>query len=496
MSKVPYETEKPFNFKKFFVKFKKDLFHRIKIKYSNPYMYHTVKKSELIGMKEYQIPTYFESYQINNLMLNKACHYNAVFRDQVIINNEKEILLKKYNKYECEILIQNAWYKLKRKTPQTSLFPHEGPLLDIALNFYENTEEDSPTVQKRKKSSRTLISRTDTKIVKILPDLDSRIQNEEKENSSEMGTEHYNSKLYLDSLLESNDSSNNKSSDEGNDPCGIKVNKNKKRADGINTSTYSLENLVEHITQIEYDQQKIKPIRRQALNVKTFQGLEFQKKKVSKHDKFYLTNLKENFKERNNIFYKTIKVGPGNFLNKLSKEQLPLTSEPIPLLRSCERNSEFKTTTQFLKVANEKERNQNYKKKELISVLLTYNKKKIEQEKEKEISKLNQFRTTAHKKVRHLRLKTEDRINLFPNKIRNHKYCETSTTFNSLYCHTHNEIVNLYDVDNDVELADKTGKLIQKVKNNIKLDSIKVHKSIRMSSLIQCPSIYFPKQVE
>ena len=52
------------------------------------------------------------------------------------------------------------------------------------------------------------------------------------------------------------------------------------------------------------------------------------------------------------------------------------------------------------------------------------------------------------------------------------------------------------DVDNDVELADKTGKLIQKVKNNIKLDSIKVHKSIRMSSLIQCPSIYFPKQVE
>ena len=54
----------------------------------------------------------------------------------------------------------------------------------------------------------------------------------------------------------------------------------------------------------------------------------------------------------------------------------------------------------------------------------------------------------------------------------------------------------IYDVDNDVELADKTGKLIQKVKNNIKLDSIKVHKSIRMSSLIQCPSIYFPKQVE
>lgn len=495
MSKVPYETEKPFNFKKFFVKFKKELFKRIKIKYSNPYMYHVIKKNELMAMKEYQIPTYFESYQINNLMLNKSCHYNAIFRDQVIINNEKEMLIKKYNKYESEILIQNAWYKLKRKTPQTSLFPHEGPIFTIAMNYYDNIKEYNPRVQRKKKSSKTLISKTDTKIMRILPDLDSRIQNEEKENSSEMGTEHCNSKLYLDSLLDSKDSSNNKSSDEDNEPCGLKVNKNKKRGDGINTSTYSVENLVEHITQIEYDQQKIKPIRRHALNLKTFQGLEFQNKKEPKIDKFYLTNLKENFKERNNIFYKSIKVGPGNFLNKLSKKEIPLMTEPIPLLRACERNIEFKTTNHFLKVANKKERYLNYKKKELISVLLTYNKKKIDKEKEQELSKLNQFRNTAHKKVRHLRLKTEARIDLYPNKVRNHKYCETSTTFNSLYCHTHNEIVNLYDVDNDVGLSDKTSKLIQKVKTNQKMDNIKIHKSINMSSLIQCPSIYFPKVI-
>ena len=492
MSKINFNNnnECKFNLLKFFVKFKKDLFQRIKHKYSNPYMYHAVSQNELFGLKSHQIPTYYGMYQINYLVFNKPCRYNILFKDLNTENCEVDCLVKKYSRFESEILLKCSCQKEKSRQLAANVFPHEGPLLKIATTYYK-TAFNQPTIKPKKHLSSKSVRKTDTNLIKIIPshiekdkEVSSKIQ-DNKENITEMGTEHYNSKIYLDSLFESNATSNDNSYELDNNPFLRKTNKNIRRTEGCDDSTSSMMELIDYIVQVEYDQIKVKPTRRQCVNLRTFQEVDFTNSTTPKN-KVLLTTLKEEFKERHNVFFKSINESRGKFKHFYQTHK---TEQIVfPRLKDFETKNAFKTTQKFVKINVKREKEEENRKNLLTSVLLKYNSQKLQKEREKEKKKFKNINFSQNGKT--LRLKTEERINNNPNKIKNHKYCNTSTTFNSVYCKTHNEIINLYEFQNDLKTNEKTQKIINKVKTNQQKEKNQLRKSLNLIDLVNCPMIY------
>lgn len=494
MSKINFNNnnECKFNLLKFFVGFKKDLFQRIKHKYSNPYMYHAISKNELFGLKSHQIPTYYGMYQINYLVFNKPCRYNVLFKDINTENCEVDCLIKQYSRYESEILLKCSCQKEKSRKLAANLFPHEGPLLEIVTSYYK-TAFNQPTKKPKQHLSSKSVRKTDTNLIKIIPshtEKNKDISNKNKENKgnvSEMGTEHNNSKIYLDSLLESKATSNDNSSEHEKNQFLRKNNNNAPRTDGCNDSTSSMMELIDYIVQLEYDKIKVKPIRRQCVNLRKFQEVDFTNSSTPQNKDLF-TTLKDGFRERHKVFFKTT-------INETKEKFKPFyqahKTEQIvfPRLKDLEKKNEFKTTQKFIKVSVRREREQENKKNLLTSILLKYNSLKLQKEREKEIKKYKKMNYSQGGN-RIIRLKTEERINNNPNKIKNHKNCNTSNAFNSIYCKTHNEIINLYEYQNDLKTTEKTQKIINKVKINQKKENKKLMKSLNLNDLVNCPMIY------
>jgi len=73
--------------RKLFINFQKKAIKLLQNKYSNPYIYKSISKEDLMTIKKESIPTLFGYYKILKLCNNIPCHYTSIFKDITIFSN-------------------------------------------------------------------------------------------------------------------------------------------------------------------------------------------------------------------------------------------------------------------------------------------------------------------------------------------------------------------------------------------------------------------------
>ena len=121
--------------RKLFINFQKKAIKLLQNKYSNPYIYKSISKEDLMTIKKESIPTLFGYYKILKLCNNIPCHYTSIFKDITIFSNT----LTEYIPFF--FLLQNHIYLLNIVFIMYVIFLQIISLLEYKLLiFYQNIE--------------------------------------------------------------------------------------------------------------------------------------------------------------------------------------------------------------------------------------------------------------------------------------------------------------------------------------------------------------------
>ena len=128
------QEKKLFLYKKF-ITFKQLVYQKLKQTHSphyvtfnkNNYYQKELIKMSLIGKG----PTFYQQYKINSLVMNRATHYNCIFKDNKILNHTEDFLTKYFYLKKCISFIKQISNIEQKFLPV--LFPH-GLLINTYLD--------------------------------------------------------------------------------------------------------------------------------------------------------------------------------------------------------------------------------------------------------------------------------------------------------------------------------------------------------------------------
>ena len=528
-------------------------------KYGNPYLYKYQRVSPtIINPTKWEIPTLFHLNIISGFVNNKNSHYNSYFKEQQIFISNVEYLLKYHTPFETKIkLYESAQYNNNNNviTIIPNFYPQGNEVMQIVNNYHKDIAKYPfqgrkayfrytvriPTIKlshmnvynnnlnENKSSLSSFTSKNEKK--SILNTINFIANNKQQEEELDMTIDNEEeSKFFSKSLLE-------KINANDNIQCNTVLKLQLQNADvrrDIRThynSFESIEQLINDIQLIEDDLNKLKPKRKERLlNINEHNSII----KESKHS-VLLTTIKNEFNKkylRCNTHYKFKTRKEQNGFHIFNKLNQPIINETTihndnPIHNHNNNNFEYHFTPStilhhkpidYFLLKHTSSHIKDEKKKHMVTnVLNTYHNRKFN--KEKEIKKEKILKMTRQiTKPKIITLQTEQRFHkewlrsqkesnshshhhhhrgLSGSRTISHRFCEL-TEMDTLFCKTHNSIINPNQDKEKFTIEHKTNRLMYKIKKRndklqaqiIKNDKTIGGRQISMRSIACYPDIY------
>lgn len=133
-------------------KFNQILKSKLFDQYSCHYYIKHLTQNDFLGLRKIILPTYFDLYRANELVLNKKTHYNAIYKEKMLNIYLNEVLIQFYSNRDIDIILKRLLFTTKTHAP--NLLPadslisqiikkHQDSLGDIIEQQYQ-----SPIIRK------------------------------------------------------------------------------------------------------------------------------------------------------------------------------------------------------------------------------------------------------------------------------------------------------------------------------------------------------------